>query len=46
MHALLHNVRAVQVSFVGIKKNINFSGENFLKGKVVACLSHDFVEVR
>lgn len=24
-------------SFVGIKKNINFSGKEFLKGKVVAC---------
>ena len=45
-HALLHNVRAVQVSLAGIKKNINFSGKNFVKGKVVACLLHDFVEVR
>ena len=46
VHALLHNVHVVQVFFGGIKKNINFSGKNFLKGKVVACLLHDFVEVQ
>ena len=40
MHALLHMQSwcSVQVNpFVGIKKNINFSGKDFLKGKVVAC---------
>lgn len=28
---------SVQVSFVVIKQNINFSGKDFLKAKVVAC---------
>ena len=40
VHALLHMQSwcSVQVnSFVGIKKNINFSEKDFLKGKVVAC---------
>ena len=40
VHALLHMQSwcSVQVNpFVGIKKNINFFGKDFLKGKVVAC---------
>ena len=61
----LHNVRAVQVSFVqqqilrghvareviltlaALQRKTSTSlGKNFLKGKEVACLLHDFVEVR